>query len=332
MSGSGLLIAGALITVAPVLLYNWVLWLVDRYEKEPLSMLGASLLGGAVAAPVLTVTIERILGIPTSVFPALFQTYPVLAPNFAGAVIEEAAKAAVILAAFRWLRREFDATLDGVVYGATVGSGFALAESVGYLVDLAPLSAQADLGAGFFAAIFISGLTHCVFSAFFGASLGYVRETSPAPPWHLWIPAGGLAVAALYHVGYVASGAVSQVGVAGFPALLMALSRRASDWSGLVMLAVVVLWAWSRDRAILRWGLSDEAGTGAVAEDDVASLAQGRGPGGPRVLREAMAELAFAKWRAARGRGTVADVERERARVLALRARTSAPRIQPGQR
>ncbi len=318
MSGSGLVIMSSLVTVVPVLVYIWILWVVDRYEKEPLSLLGSSLLGGAVIAPALTVLVERGLGLPVSVFPTLFQLYPVVQPNLAGAVIEELAKGVVVLGAYHFLRREFDDTLDGIVYGATVGAGFALAESIGFLRDVVPHAATTSFGAGFFLAIFVSGLTHCVFSGLFGASLGYVRETSTSGSARSWIPLAGLVTAVMYHLGYVAAGAAGMAGFTGVTAVLLGLARQAADWAGLVVLALVVLWAWSRERGILRWALADETASGVVTAEDLSALASGRVPW-ERHLREAIGELAFAKWRAARGLGGGDDVRRQRQRVLALR-------------
>jgi len=42
MSGAGLLLVSAIVTVAPVFIYIWILWVIDRYEKEPISLLGVA--------------------------------------------------------------------------------------------------------------------------------------------------------------------------------------------------------------------------------------------------------------------------------------------------
>jgi len=320
MSGAGLVFVSAVITIVPVLIYIWVLWVIDRYEKEPLSLLGVALLGGAVVAPALTAIIERVLGLSSSLFPALFQIYPVVRPNLTGAVIEELTKGAVILGAYHFLRREYDDTLDGIVYGATVGAGFALAESVLFIRDLVPHAANANFDPGFFFAIFMSGLTHCVFGAAFGATLGYVRETSATGGMRVGVPLVGLVAAVLYHLGYVASAAAGLAGIGGMAGMLLGLGRQVADWAGLVMLGFVVAWAWSRERGILRWGLADETGTGAITADELSTLTgTGRLVGG-KSLREALAELAFSKWRKSRGFGTDEDVKRQRQRVLQLRS------------
>jgi RsiW-degrading membrane proteinase PrsW (M82 family) len=320
MSGTWLLISAIAITVVPALIYIRILWFVDRYEKEPASLLGAALLGGAIVAPILTWLVEQALGIPNSIFPALFQIYPVGTPSFEGAAIEEVAKGAVIAGAYVFFRREFDGTLDGVVYGAAVGAGFALAESATFLRDLVEFGQAARFGAAFFIGIFLSGLTQCVFSGIFGASLGYVRETSPRGSARVVIPLIGLAVVVLYHLGYVAAGAAGQVGVTGTARTLLAVGRRAADWAGLALLGAVVAWAWSRERAILRWGLADEVPSGALTREELAAFGTGRPLMAAGALRAALAELAFAKWRAARGLGSAGDVRRQRERVLALRA------------
>jgi RsiW-degrading membrane proteinase PrsW (M82 family) len=318
LTGTTLVLFSAAVTVVPVLVYVWILWLVDRYEKEPWSMLGAALLGGMVVAPILAMLLERLFGQPTSVYPALFQVYPIVLPSFAGAVIEEVAKAAVIAAAFIYLPHEFDGILDGVVYGATVGAGFALAESLIFVRDLVPLAASASVGPGLIIGVFVSGLTHCVFSGIFGASLGYTRETSASGSAAYVIPLVGLAAAALYHLGYVAAGAGWIAGLSGITAVLVGVARVVANWTGLLMLGVVVLWAWSRERSILRWALADETSTGVITADELSALATGglRGGGG---LRVALGELAFAKWRRSKGRGSDDDVAARRAHVLALR-------------
>jgi RsiW-degrading membrane proteinase PrsW (M82 family) len=318
MSGASLLVTAAFITVVPVFIYVWILWKVDRHEKEPASLLAATLVGGAVVAPLLTSLAQSLLGIPTSIFPALFQIYPLVQPNVAGAVVEELAKGAVILGAYLILRHEFDNTLDGVVYGATVGAGFALAESIVYLSDLASVAGQASLSVGFFGAILVSGFTHCVFGAIFGAALGYVRETSPSGAARVWIPIAGLAAAALYHAGYVAVGAAGMAGVGGATGFLLGIARRLADVAGLVLIGVIVVWAWSRERDVLRWALADEAAAGVITPGELSALAQGRMTGDAR-LREALAELAFAKWRLSRGFGTQDGVARQRDRVRRIR-------------
>jgi RsiW-degrading membrane proteinase PrsW (M82 family) len=314
-----LLLTSVLITVVPVFIYLWILWKVDRHEKEPRSLLTAAVVGGAVVAPAIVWIVENVLGAPSSIFPARFQAYGLTPPNMAGAVIEELAKAVVVVFAYVAFKHEYDGTLDGVVYGAAVGAGFALAETVSYLQYLPSLPAGTGFSLGFFVSIFRSGLTHCVFTAIFGAALGYVRETGPTGSARTAIPVAGLVAAILYHVAYVGFAASGQAGVTGGLAVLFALGRTVADWSGIALLALVVLWALGRERDVLQWALADETGSGAMTADDVATLRSSGRLTGAAGLREALGELAFAKWRLSRGRGAEGDVDRWRRRVLELR-------------
>jgi len=319
MTGTRLLLACALITVAPILVYVCILWFVDRYEKEPASFVGAALLGGAGVAPLLVWLTERLLGISNSIAPASFQAYPFTAPALSGAIVEEIGKGVVVVGAYVLFRREFDGMLDGIAYGAAVGAGFALAEAVSFLAALVSFGGAATFGPGFFFGVFLSGLTQCVFSGIFGASLGYVREASSRGAARTLIPIAGLVAAILYHVGYVAAGAAGQAAVGRVAGTLLLVVRRAGDWAGLVMLGVVIAWALSRERAILRWGLAEEVDSGVITRQELTELQAGRRLAASGALRAALGELAFAKWRAARGTGTEEDIRRWRERVLALR-------------
>jgi len=318
MSGSGLLLTSVLITVVPIFIYLWVLWTVDKYEKEPGSLIAAAVLGGAIVAPVLTTVLESTFGVPNSVYPAAFQVFALTPISPAGAIIEEIAKAGIVLAVYLWFRREFDGTLDGIIYGAAVGAGFALAEALTYVRVIPSLPVNAGFGPGFFFGILMSGLTHCVFTGFFGAALGYARETNPQGPGRIGIPVGGLVAAIFYHLAYVGATVAGHAGVGGGIAALLGGLRQVANWSGLALLALVVVWAMGRERDIVQWGLADEASSGVVTAAELAALrASGAMPGGP--LRAALAELAFTKWRAARGNATDDDVKRARQTAQGLR-------------
>lgn len=310
--GSGVLV-GALVVLVLTALYVAVLYWADRHEKEPGSVLAAALLGGAIAAPVLTAIVERLAGIRLSVYPAAFHALNAafFGPNPAGAVVEEGMKALVILVLFRALPREFDGVLDGVVYGGIVGAGFALAESVVYLWDLSRVGAGA--GAGMFFGILVTGLTHSAFGALFGASLGAVREFRVSGSGAWWLPVGGFAVAALYHAAYDALAGLVAAGSG--PVGLVAFVRRMADWAGVVALVVIVVWALRHERAVLARYLPVEAQEGHVPRDYVDAFLQGRWSAVPAPARQPLAELAFARRRLERGLTNEAELQLYRDRI-----------------
>lgn len=312
--GIGVLV-GALIVLLLTAVYVSILYWVDRYEKEPASVLAAALLGGAVAAPVLTVAVERLAGIRMSVYPAAFHALNAafFGPNPAGAVVEEGMKALVILVLFRALPREFDGALDGVVYGGIVGAGFALAESVVYLLDLARLGSAAAPGVGIFFGILVTGLTHCAFGAIFGACLGAVREFGLSGSATWWLPVGGFGVAALYHAAYDALAALLASGTG--PVALLAIARTLADWAGVAALAVTVAWALRHERNVMSRYLPLEADEGHVPREYVDAALQGRWSNLPRPARQPLAELAFARRRLERGLTNEAELQVYRDRI-----------------
>lgn len=328
---AGLLLVSALLLILlPTAIYLFVLWLLDPYEREPFSDLGVMLVAGAIVAPLLTRLVEVVFGLPNSVYPGLFQVYQIFAgtpPNIWTGVVEEAAKGVVVLAAFIYMRREFDDTLDGFVYGAVVGVGFALTESLLYVKDLLALGQAAQVSGGYFFAIFFSGLSQCFFTGIFGASLGYMREADPGD-WAIGL--GGFLVAALYHVAYVGLAAVASSPGAGTAGALAGVGRVLVNWLGVAVVIVMLRWAWARERQIFSQTLADEVGTGSVTSDELEFLASGhrvgrqvatlRGEGWARYqserrLHQALAELAFAKWRIHRGVGSDEEVKRAREEV-----------------
>ncbi|MDR7569643.1 MAG: PrsW family glutamic-type intramembrane protease [Armatimonadota bacterium] len=315
MTGGSGVILGALIVLVLTALYVAILYWADRHEKEPGSVLAAALLGGAIAAPVLTVVLERLAGIRMSVYPASFHALNAafFGPNPAGAVVEEGMKALVILVLFRALPREFDGVLDGVVYGGIVGAGFALAESAVYLWDLSRLGPAAAPGVGMFFGILLTGLTHCAFGAIFGASLGAVREFGLSGSGSWWLPVGGFGVAALYHAAYDALAALLASGTG--PVALVGLARTAADWAGVIALVITVAWALRHERSVMSRYLPLEAEEGHVPREYVDAVLQGRWSNLPGPARQPLAELAFARRRLERGLTNEAELQLYRDRI-----------------
>ncbi|MHB8733550.1 MAG: PrsW family intramembrane metalloprotease [bacterium] len=338
---TGPLAAGLVIILASAAVYLLALWLIDPYEREPLSDIGITFAAGAVVAPLLTRGVEAAVGIPSSLAPAVFSVFSSGPPNLWGAVVEEAAKGAVVLAAFVLFRREFDDALDGLIYGAVVGAGFALTQSLLYLRTLASLGAAAQPASGFLFSVFVAGLNQCFFTSLFGGSLGALREAGPEKrAGRAMLPVLGFAAAAIYHAGYAGLGYLAATPPGGAAwAPWAGILRRLVDWLGVIVLLLLVRWAWERERYVLGRTLGDEVAAGTVTADELAFLAAGErgrrqfhawrraGWGhylATRRLHQAQAELAFAKWRRLRGLRDDTDIEGLRATIRRLRTAAGA--------
>ena len=127
-------IISVIAAVIPASLYTLVFYWVDRYEREPVWLVVTAFLWGAVPAIIVSIIGELLLGspfvnAPGSVAEALVEG-AVVAP-----VVEEIVKAVMLVAIFLFRRQEFDGPLDGLIYGAAVGMGFAMTENLLYFVD-----------------------------------------------------------------------------------------------------------------------------------------------------------------------------------------------------
>jgi RsiW-degrading membrane proteinase PrsW (M82 family) len=115
--------------VFPALVAIWIVDRMDRKRPEPPKLLRiVAFWGGVIVIPagLLEKAIEP-HGPSAPYEMALFMAFVV------AAAVEEAAKLAVVRVTV-WRRPEFDERMDGIVYTARAGLGFALVENVGYLL------------------------------------------------------------------------------------------------------------------------------------------------------------------------------------------------------
>lgn len=280
-----------LLTTLPTLLYAWLLWWLDRYEKEPLPLLVAVFMWGAVPAVALALIAETDLKIAT--LGAGMGGHPLwLAP-----LIEEPLKATALVAIFLFFRYEFDGVLDGIIYGALIGFGFAMTENAIYLHHHATtLSSTLWLRAVLF------GFSHAFFTSIVGVALGLIRYDRR--PWIGWatLP-GALLLAMFFHALH--NSAVSY----SFPGVLIAWLI--SSGGALVVVLVAVI-AWTRERFWIERELIEEIQLGLLDETTyfvvrsgrrrIRAQLQGLARGGLRELRRVrelhhlLTELAFLKY------------------------------------
>lgn len=208
VAGSGLAATPPVIAAAallPPLGFAGVVVLLDRRDREPWMALAAAFLwGAAVAAPVSRWTNDLILATP-ALAPA--------APGLLGPAVEEVAKASALLVVLGVWRRTLADPVDGIVYGALAGLGFAAMENVGYYV-LASLQGGA---AGFARAVWLrgvlQGLNHAAFTATTGAAVGWAVARRDAGPARGLVVALGVGLALLVHAVWnaIAAAAITQV-------------------------------------------------------------------------------------------------------------------------
>ena len=197
-----------LLSVVPALLLTGYVWKMDVTIREPLDLL--------VATFALGVLFAGFAAVLNSIFKGFFVVFGgiglVLFFYLVVAPVEETVKwLAIRLFAYRSDR--FHAVVDGAVYGAVAGLGFATIENTIYIVqpflDAAGVEAGLDVALQTAAVRTFAGPGHVIYSAFAGYYLGLAKFN---PENRGPIVVKGLLIAAFIHATY--NSVVSNLGAA----------------------------------------------------------------------------------------------------------------------
>lgn len=246
--------------ILPMVFYALVLWWFDRYEKEPLGLLIAAFLWGAVPAVIFSIIAELVLDIPISYF-----VEPVAANLVGVAVVapvaEEIFKAMAVVLLLLLFRKEIDSPLDGIIYGGLVGFGFAAVENVLYFGGAFVEAGLVGLGVLAVLRAFIFGLNHALFTGLTGLGVALART---ANNWLVKIsaPVVGLSLGMMAHG--IHNGGVTLGGELCWPCLIAFIS----DWGGVLALLVIIVWASVLERRRIVTFLADEVERGTLVQED----------------------------------------------------------------
>ncbi len=236
----------------------FVYW-IDRYEKEPLALLGAAFVWGAVIAAGGSFIFNTVLGIGIFVVTgseavADFGTTSIVAP-----LVEEFMKGLAVAIVFFLYRKEFDSVLDGLIYGGMVGLGFAAAENTLYIYRNGYLeSGWGGMILLFFIRVFLVGWMHAFFTSFTGAGFAYAR-LSHNPLTKLAAPLAGYALAVLAHAFHNTFGGL----IGGLEGLALGTLV---DWIGWALMFGFILWMVKHERDLLKKHLLEEVSAGFISQ------------------------------------------------------------------
>lgn len=268
MPEPGTLVAALLLAIIPSLLYLIVLNAIDRYEKEPWTIMISAIVLGGIVAPLLSAGTLAVAGRSAGLTPSF-------APRATGAdplvaIVEEVIKGGLLLLLVNLIRDEFDDVLDGIVYGAALGAGFGAAESFIYASG-----GTAGLSAGTIVALLVSGLNHAFYTAVFGGILGYARMI-PERGTRFVVIVLGFATATLLHALHDALPTVLSRLLGQPDAAIGAVTRIVADLInvlGLFTLAIAIIWALRRESRILQTHLRPELESGVISQQDFDTIA-----------------------------------------------------------
>lgn len=179
-----------------ILGYLLFIWWLDRYEREPIWLVGLTFLWGGLGGTCLSCVINSTIG--ATAVPVLGAaasqvfTTVVVAPT-----VEEVMKG-LIFVPLLVIGNNIDNRTDGLIYGAATGLGFSCLENLWYYMNhFDPNNLEGLITLVFLRTMFTS-LVHCVSSALLGMAIGYARHRAGAFRW-IMFPAMGYIAAVVCH-------------------------------------------------------------------------------------------------------------------------------------
>jgi RsiW-degrading membrane proteinase PrsW (M82 family) len=247
----------------PTLVYVSCIWWLDRYEKEPAWLLILAFLWGAIPAALLSVFVELILDAGILAVAGDSLVGALASVSVAAPMVEESAKAIALAGLVLLFRHEFDDVLDGIIYGAMIGFGFALTENV--FAYFLPILYEEGLGAGLINILMrtvVFGFNHAFWTGIVGAALGYAR-LSRNVPLRLLAPAGGWVAAVSLHGLHNAGATLAEQTIC----LSLGMSLLV-DWGGIFLLLIIAYLTWQKEQHWIERGLIEEVRQGKLSQQE----------------------------------------------------------------
>jgi protease PrsW len=244
----------------PMLLFAYIVYWVDRYEKEPVALLGGVFLWGAIIAAGAAFVVNSFLGLGIYMFTGSqafteLSTSSVFAP-----IIEETLKGMACFFVFLFFRHEFDSVLDGIVYAAIAAIGFAATENIYYIYTYGfEQNGLNGILYMFFVRVILVGWQHPFFTAFTGIGLAVSRMNRNYSV-KVIAPILGLTIAIFVHSMHNLISTLFQ----GFQSLAFSLIF---DWSGWIAMVIFVIWALAREQKWIVTQLCEEVDNGIITPD-----------------------------------------------------------------
>lgn len=296
-----------------------LVYVLDLYEREPPALLVASFVWGAVAATTLSaignagwaLVVARLGGTEFATRWSAALTAP---------FVEETLKGVGVVLIALIAREEVDDRMDGFVYGALCGLGFAVVEDVFYFMAVF----GGDVGGvleGFFVRVIASGLySHVLYSGLVGMAVGVVAAgRDPGPPSSRVRQAVPLVVVAVL-AHFLWNSPVLDLFPAlpweGVDLLVIPVATAVKGLPFLLFLVIAVRLAHGREQRWLDPALASELDGSAVTREDAAVLRS--------VRRRREARRAMRRRAGDRAARLLARLHREQVNLAMIRSRVAS--------
>lgn len=186
-------VVGLVLALIPLAIVFLGVRMIDRWEPEPRRLVLFAVAWGAIAAVGLTLLLDLGLQLLVGPRPDAFSAV-VQAP-----IVEELFKGLGVFLIFLVARRAFDGPVDGVVYGALVGAGFAFTENIQYFAVSLIEGGGGQLTATFVVRAILSPFAHAMFTSLTGFAIGLAARRHAAAGTAMGAGLLGMVGAVLLH-------------------------------------------------------------------------------------------------------------------------------------
>lgn len=252
------LLASFVVGFLPMFLFAYIFYWLDRYEKEPLWLLGAVFTWGVVVAAGGAYVINSVFGMGVYLFTSDEAISDLTTASLSAPFVEEGLKGLAVVLVFLVFRKEFDSLLDGIIYAGISALGFAAMENSIYIWR----GFYEQGWSGFWQLVFIRvilvGWQHPFYTSFIGMGLAIARMKRSWAVKILAVVIGwGLAMFTHSFHNFLAS--VSLLGEATcFVGTFL-------DWTGVFFLFVILIWAGWQEGKLLKKHLQEEISLGLIS-------------------------------------------------------------------
>ncbi|MGO1283605.1 MAG: PrsW family intramembrane metalloprotease [Brachybacterium sp.] len=259
----------AFLALLSLVVISLIMLLADRWDPQPLPLLIIAVFWGAAIAAFSSYWLNTLNSLLVYIV-----TGSEAAVNFAGPVIsaplvEETTKGLGLLVLMLLARRYFNGPLDGLIYGALIGGGFAFTENIIYYTRILE-----ELGAGgVLILVIMRGVLnifgHAIYTALTGIIVGFVvRKWGTIMGFLVFIPAliPGMLIHAAWNFFAGLGGGIA----------VMLLMYGAKAFISLLWLISIGVLIWDESR-LTRIRLGDYANQGWLTHEEVDMLATWKG-------------------------------------------------------
>ncbi len=315
---------GLITATLPLPIYLMLVLWIDRYESEPYWMLATAFFWGALVAVFFAFVINTASGLAVAMMTEDARAGDTFGAVISAPIVEETSKALILFIFFFWKKDEFDGVIDGIVYAAMAGLGFAMTENIQYY-GRASLE-EGGLTIVFFLRGTIAPFSHPLFTSMTGIGLGLARQSQSMAVKFI-TPILGLGAAIAMHT--IWNGSIYLFGGPGFILMYLLIMVPA-----FFLMFVVIALALRREGRLVKEFLTPDFHAGLLTQEEYNRFGTIRGRMGSsfnalskggfkgwqacRQLNQTASELAFHRSRIARGISSPDAHEREAAYRTAM--------------